>query len=235
MTSVRTSAWMSDRGPLLDDGSFCPQACNTIHSRAPPSLARSRPRRLRFGGASCGLRSVSAQTQLDRSARAHLSVYPVTDKIISLYQGRSVSFRESDLHLPCRFLDWYEEQELWTPYAYGGPPYQGSQARALRTFTALCKLSLIMVRFASSRPVAQLLLISFSFSLVRRAVSSPTFTPIEHRNSPKLFSTTFLARSTSGRRRYRRKSDSTRVTRIKLLHLRTSCRCSELGQSVAAT
>ena len=70
----------------------------------------------------------------------------VSDKIISLYQGRSVSFEQDRLHVPPRFLDRYEEQELWTPFAFPGiHRYPGAPARAISTFTALCRLSLIMV------------------------------------------------------------------------------------------
>jgi hypothetical protein len=68
------------------------------------------------------------------------------DKIISLYQGRPVSFDESRLRIPHRFLDWYEEQELWTPYAFPGiQGYPGAPARAISTFTAYCSLSVVMV------------------------------------------------------------------------------------------
>jgi hypothetical protein len=68
------------------------------------------------------------------------------DKIISLYQGRPVSFDESRLRIPHRFLDWYEEQELWTPYAFPGiQGYPGAPARAISTFTSYCSLSVVMV------------------------------------------------------------------------------------------
>lgn len=70
----------------------------------------------------------------------------VYDKIISLYQGRPVSFKEQDMHVPYRFLDRYEELELWTPFAFGGSyRYPGSPARAISTFTALCSLSMVLV------------------------------------------------------------------------------------------
>lgn len=70
----------------------------------------------------------------------------VYDKIISLYQGRPVSFKEQDMHVPHRFLDRYEELELWTPFAFGGSyRYPGSPARAISTFTALCSLSMVLV------------------------------------------------------------------------------------------
>jgi hypothetical protein len=51
------------------------------------------------------------------------------------------------MHVPHRFLDRYEEQELWTPFAYASHlHYPGRPARAICTFTALCSLSVIMVR-----------------------------------------------------------------------------------------
>lgn len=68
------------------------------------------------------------------------------DKIISLYQGRPVCFDESRMRVPHRFLDWYEEQELWTPYAFPGiQRYPGAPARAISTFTSYCSLSVVMV------------------------------------------------------------------------------------------
>lgn len=70
----------------------------------------------------------------------------MVDKIISLYQGRPVSFDEEQLHVPHRFLDMYEEQELWTPYAFPNVlRYPGAPARAISTFTAFCSLAVIMV------------------------------------------------------------------------------------------
>lgn len=51
------------------------------------------------------------------------------------------------MHVPHRFLDRYEEQELWTPYAFPGiHRYPGAPARAISTFTSLCSLSVIMER-----------------------------------------------------------------------------------------
>ncbi|WVR04910.1 hypothetical protein IAU60_001922 [Kwoniella sp. DSM 27419] len=71
----------------------------------------------------------------------------VSDKIISLYQGRGVSFESRRMHVPHRFLDRYEEQELWTPFAFPGiHRYPGAPARAISTFTSLCSLSVIMDR-----------------------------------------------------------------------------------------
>jgi hypothetical protein len=66
---------------------------------------------------------------------------------MSLYQGRPVSLQEADSSVPISFLDEFEENEDWIPFAYGsecpssavsGPAYSVS------TFTALCKLACIM-------------------------------------------------------------------------------------------
>lgn len=71
----------------------------------------------------------------------------VIDKIISLYQGRPVSFDEERMHVPHRFLDRYEEQEVWMPFAFSSSRYYpGQPAQAISTFSSLCSLSVIMVR-----------------------------------------------------------------------------------------
>jgi hypothetical protein len=66
---------------------------------------------------------------------------------MSLYQGRPVSLQIADSSVPIAFLDKFEEHEGWTPFAYeadsrkdelSGPAYSVS------TFTALCKLAVIM-------------------------------------------------------------------------------------------
>lgn len=86
----------------------------------------------------------SAFSELGR-ARLH-KLTAVLDKVISLYQGREVSFHEEKMHVPHRFLDMYEERELWMPFAYPvNKPYPGTPARGISTFTALCSLSVIMV------------------------------------------------------------------------------------------
>jgi len=65
-----------------------------------------------------------------------------------------VSFDESRLRIPHRFLDWYEEQELWTPYAFPGiQGYPGAPARAISTFTAYCSLSVVMVSLSRHQVV----------------------------------------------------------------------------------
>ena len=74
----------------------------------------------------------------------------VYDKIISLYQGRPVSFDERRMHVPFRFLDQYEEQELWTPFAFPiNRHYPGAPARAMSTFAAYSSLAVIIVSRAS--------------------------------------------------------------------------------------
>ena len=70
----------------------------------------------------------------------------IIDKIISLYQGRPVSFAEERMHVPHRFVDLYEEQEVWMPFASSSNRhYPGQAARAISTFSALCSLAVIMV------------------------------------------------------------------------------------------
>jgi hypothetical protein len=67
------------------------------------------------------------------------------DKIQSLYQGRPVSIRFSDIRVPIIFQDQYEELEHWTPFAYPHTAnYPGSASFSVSTFTELCKLSVIM-------------------------------------------------------------------------------------------
>ncbi|KAF1926695.1 uncharacterized protein M421DRAFT_205023 [Didymella exigua CBS 183.55] len=71
----------------------------------------------------------------------------VVDKIQSLYQGRPVTLKESDTLVPIKFLDTYEELELWTPLAYltqSDVAYAGSPAYSISTFKHLCQLSLIL-------------------------------------------------------------------------------------------
>lgn len=57
-----------------------------------------------------------------------------------------MSFDEDQVHVPHQFLDYYEEQELWTPYAFPGVArYPGAPGRAISTFSSFCALSVIMV------------------------------------------------------------------------------------------
>lgn len=98
----------------------------------------------RFVGGSSGPPSVSLVAL--GTLLQMLTRFEAYDKIISLYQGRPVSFDESRMRVPHRFFDWYEEQELWTPYAYPGlQRYPGAPARAISTFTSYCSLSVVMV------------------------------------------------------------------------------------------
>ncbi|CAI6099432.1 unnamed protein product [Clonostachys chloroleuca] len=70
----------------------------------------------------------------------------VVDKIQSLYQGRPVTLKESDTLVPIKFLDTYEELEYWKPFAFPSQShsYKGSPTYSISTFTALCRLSIIM-------------------------------------------------------------------------------------------
>lgn len=74
------------------------------------------------------------------------------DKIQSLYQGRPVTIKEADTRVPLKFLDTYEELEHWTPFAYSTQTngYKGSLSYSVSTFTALCKLSIILSEILSS-------------------------------------------------------------------------------------
>jgi hypothetical protein len=50
------------------------------------------------------------------------------------------------MHVPHRFLDRYEEHEMWFSFAFTAHRhYPGQPARGVSTFTALCSLSVIMV------------------------------------------------------------------------------------------
>ncbi|OAA59370.1 fungal specific transcription factor domain-containing protein [Cordyceps fumosorosea ARSEF 2679] len=70
----------------------------------------------------------------------------IVDKIQSLYQGRPVTLKESDTLMPIKFLDTYEEFEYWRPMAFSlqSTEYQGTPAYSVSTFTALCRLSVVM-------------------------------------------------------------------------------------------
>ncbi|VZI07021.1 unnamed protein product [Fusarium fujikuroi] len=70
----------------------------------------------------------------------------VVDKIQSLYQGRPVTLKENDAMVPIKFIDTYSELEFWQPFAYSTSrnDYAGSPAYSISTFTALCKLSIVM-------------------------------------------------------------------------------------------
>lgn len=71
----------------------------------------------------------------------------MVDKIQSLYHGRLPSLQKDDAGVPVEFLDLYEENEQWKPFAYTRDTpdeYNGAPAYSVSTFTALCRLSIIM-------------------------------------------------------------------------------------------
>ncbi|OAA71852.1 fungal specific transcription factor domain-containing protein [Akanthomyces lecanii RCEF 1005] len=70
----------------------------------------------------------------------------IVDKIQSLYQGRPITLKESDTLVPIKFLDTYEEFEYWRPMAFSlqSIEYPGTPAYSVSTFTALCRLSVVM-------------------------------------------------------------------------------------------
>jgi hypothetical protein len=77
----------------------------------------------------------------------------VVDKIMSLYQGRPVSLQDADTSVPITFLDKFEENEDWRPFAYATDTnisQGGSPAYSVSTFTALCELSRIMNQILNS-------------------------------------------------------------------------------------
>jgi len=113
------------------------QGFTTIRYPKRASQVVSQRKSWKSAGGSCGQPSVSVQ---EKSADI------VYDKIISLYQGRPVSFDEGRMHVPFRFLDQYEEQELWTPFAFPiNRHYPGAPARAMSTFAAYSSLAVIIV------------------------------------------------------------------------------------------
>lgn len=63
-----------------------------------------------------------------------------------------MTLKESDTLVPIKFLDSYEELEYWKPFAYTAQSelYPGSPAYSVSTFTALCRLSIIMSDILSS-------------------------------------------------------------------------------------
>jgi hypothetical protein len=58
-----------------------------------------------------------------------------------------VSIKESDILVPMKFQDTYEELEHWAPFAYStqsNAAYPGSPAYSVSTFRHLCQLSIIL-------------------------------------------------------------------------------------------
>lgn len=76
----------------------------------------------------------------------------VIDKMQSLYHGRPVGLKDTDVLVPIKFLDTQKELEDWQPFAYLTltPEYAGSPAYSVSTFSALCRLSLVMSDILSS-------------------------------------------------------------------------------------
>jgi hypothetical protein len=78
----------------------------------------------------------------------------VFDKIHSMYFGRPVTLQETCVRVPIEFLDDYEELEQWTPVEalnhinsdYELPKHSGGPSFSVTTFSALCKLSIILDR-----------------------------------------------------------------------------------------
>ena len=131
------------------------------------------------------------------------------------------------MHVPHRFLDRYEELELWTPFAFGGSyRYPGSPARAISTFTALCSLSTLLVSVLieiRSDPETD------TEGSSVRAESYRTCTLKRRTHCPNDECVVSPAAWTSGRPNYRSRFAMTRPARNRSsLHL-TCYRCSESG------
>ncbi|ORX37075.1 fungal-specific transcription factor domain-domain-containing protein [Kockovaella imperatae] len=117
----------------------------------------------------------------------------IYDKVLSLYQGRPPSFAEDRMHVPHRFLDMYEEYELWTPYAFPTmQAYPGAPARAISTFTSLCSLSVIMGRIITQiyaekihldRPADRLQQLSTSLERWKEALPPPILFDADDKDS----------------------------------------------------
>ncbi|MCO5613598.1 hypothetical protein L7F22_067875 [Adiantum nelumboides] len=87
-----------------------------------------------------------APEELELRRRVAWAAYTI-DKIHSLYQGRQVSIRFSDIGVPASFLDSFEENEYWTPIAYQSRSKVsmfGCTVFSVSTFTQLCKLTIIL-------------------------------------------------------------------------------------------
>ncbi|KAE9984611.1 hypothetical protein BLS_001986 [Venturia inaequalis] len=77
------------------------------------------------------------------------------DKIHSMYFGRPVTLQETQMRVPIEFLDDYEELEQWTPLEqlnnavsadYPRPAHPGGPSYSVMTFTAMCKVSVVLGR-----------------------------------------------------------------------------------------
>lgn len=82
----------------------------------------------------------------------------VFDKIHSMYFGRAVTLQETNVKVPIDFLDDYEELEQWAPLEalnhinpeYEAPAHPGGASYSVTTFSALCRLSLVLGRILNS-------------------------------------------------------------------------------------
>ncbi|KAF2435402.1 hypothetical protein EJ08DRAFT_580700 [Tothia fuscella] len=81
----------------------------------------------------------------------------VFDKIHSMYFGRPVTLQETNVRVPIEFFDDYEELEQWVPVElfnysnsdYQRPTHPGGASHSVTTFSALCRLSLILGRITN--------------------------------------------------------------------------------------
>lgn len=110
---------------------------------------------LRYEGGSSGLPLVRS-FHVNMCHHPHLTCL-VFDRVLALYQGRSITIHPSDIHEPPVFLDLAEEEESWAPYvlAPGCRPYHGHRTYAVSCFSALIGLSMITV--SQIRPASILL------------------------------------------------------------------------------
>ncbi|PSN68595.1 hypothetical protein BS50DRAFT_586044 [Corynespora cassiicola Philippines] len=77
----------------------------------------------------------------------------VVDKIQSLYQGRQVTIKPSDIFVPMKFLDTFEEYEDWAPFAFSNQTtsaHPGCPSYSVSTFRCLCQLSIVLSDILSS-------------------------------------------------------------------------------------
>ena len=75
------------------------------------------------------------------------------DKIQSLYQGRQVTIKPSDIFVPMKFLDTFEEYEDWAPFAFSNQTtsaHPGCPSYSVSTFRCLCQLSIVLSDILSS-------------------------------------------------------------------------------------
>lgn len=72
-----------------------------------------------------------------------------------MYFGRPVTLQETQMRVPIEFLDDYEELEQWAPLEplnnavsadYPRPAHPGGPCYSVMTFTAMCKVSVVLGR-----------------------------------------------------------------------------------------